>query len=70
MYISESGFALESSTDWKLRAKPDEGTTVRIRIPYIPYTPDMQEYLDGKRMKPLKGETENGKKIEKFLCFP
>lgn len=46
----------------EIESEPDEGTTVRIRIPYIPYTPDMQEYLDGKRMKPLKGETENGKK--------
>lgn len=46
----------------EIESEPDEGTTVRIRIPYIPYTPDIQEYLDGKRMKELKGETENDKK--------
>lgn len=46
----------------EIESEPDEGTTVRIRIPYIPYTPDIQEYLDGKRMKQLKGETENDKK--------
>ena len=46
----------------EIESEPDEGTTVRIRIPYIPYTPDIQEYLDGKRMKQLKGEAENDKK--------
>ena len=46
----------------EIESEPDEGTTVRIRIPYIPYTPDIQEYLDGKRMKELKGEPENDKK--------
>ncbi len=46
----------------EIESEPDEGTTVRIRIPYIPYTPDIQEHLDGKRMKQLKGETENDKK--------
>ena len=38
----------------EIESEPDEGTTVRIRIPYIPYTPDIQEYLDGKHTKDLK----------------
>lgn len=39
----------------EIESEPDEGTTVRIRIPYIPYTPDMQEYLGWKTYETAEG---------------
>lgn len=33
----------------EIESEPDEGTMVRIRLPYIEYSPEILEYLDGKR---------------------
>ena len=32
----------------EIESEPDEGTMVRIRLPYIEYSPEILEYLDGK----------------------
>lgn len=41
----------------EIESEPDEGTMVRIRLPYIEYSPKILEYLDGKQTKSL-GEEE------------
>lgn len=46
----------------EIESEPDEGTVVRIRLPYIEYSPDIQEYLDGKRTERLKGDTADENK--------
>lgn len=35
---------------------PDEGTTIRIHLPYIPYEPEKLELLENGKMQELKGE--------------
>ena len=50
-----AGYGLE------IESEPDEGTLVRIRLPYIPYSPDIQEYLDGRRME-RSGGAADGKR--------
>ena len=40
----------------------DEGTTVRIHLPYIEYSPENTELLEGGRLKQLKGERQDEEK--------
>lgn len=40
----------------------DEGTTVRIHLPYIAYSPENTELLEGRRLKQLKGERQDEEK--------
>ena len=40
----------------------DEGTTVRIHLPYIAYSPENTELLEGGRLKQLKGERQDEEK--------
>ena len=40
----------------EVNSVPDEGTTIRIHIPYIVYSQEMQEKLENGKMKGLKGE--------------
>ena len=42
----------------EIESEPDEGTMVRIRLPYIEYSPEILEYLDGKQTRSL-GEENN-----------
>ena len=42
----------------EIESEPDEGTMVRIRLPYIEYSPEILEYLDGKQTRSL-GEEKN-----------
>lgn len=44
----------------------DEGTTVRIHLPYIAYSPENTELLEGGRLKQLKG---NGRMKKNRLYF-
>lgn len=46
------GYGLE------IESEPDEGTLVRIRLPYIPYSADIQEYLDGRRLERSGGAAD------------
>lgn len=39
----------------QIESQPDEGTTVRIHLPYISYSPDAVELLEGGKLKQLKG---------------
>jgi len=39
----------------EVESAPDEGTTVRIHLPFISYTKQMQEFLEAGRLKQLKG---------------
>ncbi len=39
----------------EIESAPDEGTTVRIRMPYIEYSPEIQERLDEHRITSLGG---------------
>ena len=62
MYINEYRSVLEKNTGWRSRAEPDEGTMVRIRLPYIEYSPEILEYLDGKRTnRPEEGTADEKK---------
>ena len=45
----------------EIESEPDEGTMVRIRLPYIEYSPEILEYLDGKRTD-REEETSDEKK--------
>lgn len=41
----------------EIESYPDEGTTVRIHLPYLPFTPEEQERLEmGKRLKEVQNE--------------
>lgn len=40
----------------EVNSVPDEGTTIRIHLPYIVYSQEMQEKLENGKMKGLKGE--------------
>lgn len=46
----------------EVESVPDEGTTVRIHLPYIPCTPQMKEFLEGGQLKQLKGEQTDEQK--------
>ena len=39
----------------EIESQPDEGTTVRIHLPYISYSPYTVELLEGGKLKELKG---------------
>lgn len=39
----------------EIESQPDEGTTVRIHLPYISYSPHTVELLEGGKLKELKG---------------
>ena len=39
----------------EIESQPDEGTTVRIHLPAIPYTSEMVDVLEGGKIKELKG---------------
>ena len=46
----------------EIESEPDEGTMVRIRLPYIKYSPEILEYLDGKRTnRPEEGTADEKK---------
>ena len=46
----------------EIESEPDEGTMVRIRLPYIEYSPEILEYLDGKRTnRPEEGTADEKK---------
>lgn len=43
----------------EIKSEPDEGTLARIRLPYIEYSPEILEYLDGKQTRSSKeGEAD------------
>jgi two-component system sensor histidine kinase YesM len=42
----------------EIESMPDEGTTVRIHLPYIPYAQETVELLEEGRLEPLKGVGE------------
>lgn len=46
----------------EIESKPDEGTTVRIHLPYLAYSSETVELLEGGRLKQLKGEQKNEEK--------
>lgn len=46
----------------KIESAPDEGTCIQIRLPYILYTPEMQEFLEAGHLKRQKGEQTDGQK--------
>lgn len=46
----------------EIESLPDEGTTVRIHLPYITYSPETMELLEGGKLKQLKGEQKNEEK--------
>ncbi|MDO4261779.1 MAG: histidine kinase [Eubacteriales bacterium] len=39
----------------EVESEPDEGTVVRIRLPYLEYSPEIREYLDGRRTGQMEG---------------
>ena len=41
----------------EIESQPDEGTTVRIHLPKIPYSQEMQKLLEGGKIKELRGES-------------
>lgn len=43
----------------EIESCPDEGTTVKIHLPDIAYSPETVELLEGGRLKQLKGEQKN-----------
>lgn len=45
----------------EIESRPDEGTTVRIHLPAIPYTAEMVDVLEGGKIKELKGGQPNEK---------
>ena len=40
----------------EIESQPDEGTTIRIHLPYISYSMDTVELLEGGKIKQLKGD--------------
>ncbi len=46
----------------EIESQPDEGTTVRIHLPDIVYSPETVELLEGGKLKQLKGERNNEEK--------
>ncbi len=54
MYIIVSVCGLASHMALK-SSMPDEGTTIRIHLPYIPYEPEKLELLENGKMQELKG---------------
>lgn len=45
-----------------IESLPDEGTTVRIHLPYIEYSQETVELLEGGKLKQLKGERRDEEK--------
>ena len=46
----------------EIESEPEEGTIVRIRLPYSEYSPEILEYLDGKRTnRPEEGTADEKK---------
>lgn len=43
----------------EIDSRPDEGTTVRIHLPYVAYSAEMVEVLEGGRLKQIKGESDH-----------
>lgn len=43
----------------EIESWPDEGTTVKIHLPYIVYSPEMVELLEGGKLKQMRGEQGN-----------
>lgn len=41
----------------EIESQPDEGTIVRIHLPKIPYSQEMQKLLEGGKIKELRGES-------------
>ena len=46
----------------EIESMPDEGTTIRIHLPYIPYEPEKLELLETGKMQELKGGKSNEEK--------
>ena len=46
----------------EIESMPDEGTTIRIHLPYIPYEPEKLELLENGKMQELKGGKSNEEK--------
>ena len=46
----------------EIESMPDEGTTIRIHLPYIPYEPEKLELLENGKMQDLKGGKSNEEK--------
>lgn len=46
----------------EIESRPDEGTTVRIHLPYIEYSQETVELLEGGKLKQLKGERKDDEK--------
>lgn len=46
----------------EIESQPDEGTTVRIHLPYMEYSQKTAELLEGGRLKQLKGERKDDEK--------
>lgn len=46
----------------EIESQPDEGTTVRIHLPDIAYSPETVEMLEGGKLKELKGERDHDEK--------
>ncbi len=46
----------------EIESRPDEGTTVRIHLPDIAYSPETVELLEGGRLKQLRGEQKHEEK--------
>lgn len=46
----------------EIESQPDEGTTVRIHLPYMVYSQDTVELLEGGKLKQLKGERRDDEK--------
>ena len=42
----------------EIESMPDEGTTIRIHLPYIPYEPEKLELLENGKIQELKGGKE------------
>lgn len=42
-----------------IESQPDEGTNIRIHLPYIEYSTEMLEFLEGGKLKELRGEQKN-----------
>ena len=46
----------------EIESMPDEGTTIRIHLPYILYEPEKLELLENGKMQELKGGKSNEEK--------
>lgn len=46
----------------EIESRPDEGTTVRIHLPYIEYSQETVGLLEGGKLKQLKGERKDDEK--------